>query len=198
MKYLKSLIALRATRLLIVALAVNLASVKLMHAQEPHLSPPLGAIGWSESADLCKVLPGSAASKVNYAQGTLSFTAASFGTIRLACPMSGIMNGIDVGSINDFAFSFSDVGGQTGVCTVAATFVDHTTGIVTNWSSGGSFNPRYTFHGPIPWTVDIGLNNFPLNAADLYEVDITLTRPKTAVGVCFPTAFGVYMEAVTI
>jgi hypothetical protein len=85
--------------------------------------------------------------------------------------------------------------GQTGGCTVAAKFVDDSTGVTTSWSSGVSFGARLGFRDL--WTVDIGTgNNFPFNTADLYEIDIYLTRPQSAVGVCNPTALGVYMEDV--
>jgi hypothetical protein len=97
------------TRLLIIALAVNLASATLTHAQQ--LGGPSGSVGWSETATLCKLLPGSPATTFNYATGAVNFTSRSFGKIGLACSVPGIMDGVDVGSINSYAFSFNDPSG---------------------------------------------------------------------------------------
>jgi hypothetical protein len=204
MKHTKGLIALRATRLLIIALGVNLASATLMHAQyinntaSPHINLPYGApegvVGWGENAAWCKVLPGSAASTVNYVTGTVTFTTTSFGVINLACPIPGIMNGLSVPSVHDFALNFSDGGdARDGGCTVAAVFRDDTSGATTTWALGAhSFPPD----GLIPNTVDVLIpDSYPLLMNHLYEIDITLTRPQTAVGVCFPMANAVYMES---
>lgn len=203
MKHTKSLIALRAAKLLIIALGVNLASATLMHAQSlaPHLNPPYGTpegvVGWGESAVYCKVLPGSAASTISTGTNTVTFAPTSYGVIQLICPVPGIMNGLSVSSVHDFAFNFSDAGGQLGKCTVGATFRDSTTGTTTVWSSEDSFPPQFTPpYGMVPWTVDVLIpDSFPLNMTHLYEIDIILTRPQTAVGVCSPTANAVYMES---
>ena len=79
-KYTKSLIALRASKLLITALAINLASATLMHAQQldiegepPYGVPTVGVVGWNESATMCTVLPGSAAIAVMYGNPHVDF-----------------------------------------------------------------------------------------------------------------------------
>jgi hypothetical protein len=202
------------TRLLIIALTLNLASATLMLAQQQ--TGPSGIIGWSESAILCKALPTSAPSSFNYVTGAVTFTATSYGTIGLLCTVPGIANQlapdaqglpslpknlsgtVDAGvgcdtpgcGINSFAFSFLDPGGQAGGCSVSAYLVDRTTGLNTGWSSGSSWS------GGV-WTVDVGLNpstTYPVNTKHFYEVDIYLSRPESAVGVCNPTAYGAYLE----
>jgi hypothetical protein len=81
-------------RLLNIALVVSLASATLLLAQTPHQGVPSGTIGWNESATMCKLLPGSAASSFNYETGGVTFTSTSHGTISLACTVPGIANGV--------------------------------------------------------------------------------------------------------
>jgi hypothetical protein len=186
------------TRLPIIALAVNLASATLMLAQTPHQGVPYGHIGWNESATLCKLLPGSAASSFNYETGGVTFTATSFGTISLACTVPGIANGVAPGNINAYAFSFLDPGGEEGGCSVNVYAVDRSgPAVVSDWSSDGSFSGTFEpGEGLEPfWTVDVFLpSNVNLASGHFYDVDISLVRPHSAVGVCAPTAYGVYLE----
>ena len=175
------------TRLLIVALAANLACASLLHAQQQ--TGPSGIIGWSQEAALCTKLPGSAASSSNYEIGAVTFTATSYGTIGLACTVPGIANGVSPSGINAFAFSFLDPGGEAGGCTVSAYLVNRTAPAdAAGWSSGQSFSDKV-------WTVDVGAGP-ALNMSDFYDVDLYLYRPKSAVGVCSPAAYGAYLEEI--
>jgi len=186
------------TTLLIIALAVSLATATKSRAQILDQTGPYGPVGWSSSATLCKIRPNSAANSFNYGNGTVAFTATSYGTIGLACNMPGTMNGVAYSDINALAFTFSDNSGQTGGCTVSVYLVDLTKANSSvaairlhdadGWSSGQSFSGI--------WTAQIGLtsNTWPLNPNHIYQVVINLYRPQSAVGVCNPTAYGAYLE----
>ncbi|HTS56334.1 MAG TPA: hypothetical protein VMH03_02220 [Terriglobales bacterium] len=184
-------------RLLIIALAASLATATQAHAQTMDQTGPLGTVGWSSAATLCKLHPNSAASSFNYVKGTVAFTATSYGTIGLACTVPGISNGLAPSDINALAFTFSNSSGQTGGCTVGVYHVDRTRAASnvaavaatadSGWTSGQSFSGI--------WTGNLFLTNtYPLNTAHFYEVDIYLYRPQSAVGVCNPTAYGAYLE----
>jgi hypothetical protein len=180
------------TTLFVIAFAVILAGATLAQAQTVlDQTGPIGSVGWSTSAVFCKIHPGSAASTLSYVDGTVKFTSTSSGTILLVCPVPGIMNGVPVGNINAFGLNFLDASGQTGGCTVNVTLTNRTTRKYDFWTSGQSFS------GSV-WTANVPMtgNTYPLNTSDNYDVDIYLYRPASAVGVCNPTAYGVFLEYV--
>ena len=180
------------TKLFAIAFAVILAGATLAQAQ-PILDQtgPVGSVGWSTSAVFCRIHPGSAASTLSYVDGTVKFTGTSSGTILLVCPMPGIMNGISVSNINAVGLNFLDASGQAGGCTVNVTLTNRTTHAYDFWTSGQSFS------GSV-WTANVPMtgNTWPLNTSDNYDVEIYLFRPASAVSVCNPTAYGVFLEDV--
>jgi hypothetical protein len=149
---------------------------------------PATFAGWSSSAPLCVLLPGSAASTVDYANGVVSFTKSSSGTIGLDCTVGNIGNGLAPSDIGTASLTFSNNGGAANGCTVEFFYTDRTLGDPVGWTSGNQ-----SFNGT--WTVNIGIGVIPNHA---YDVDVYLYRPKGAVGKCTPTAFAAYLAAAPI
>jgi hypothetical protein len=173
------------------ALALSLASANQLLAQVTlDKTGPAGSIGWSSSATLCKILPGSAPSTLYYPAGTVTFGKNNFGTIGLICSMPGIVNGNDPRLINNVAFSFSNPNDQYG-CSVSVYFVDRTTGLSNGWASDRSRD----FSGI--WTANVGLNGNTLPLTNhTYDVDIYLYRPRSGINLCNPIAYSAFMEQV--
>jgi hypothetical protein len=171
---------------------IGFACADQSHAQFLDQNGPFGAIGWSSSAPLCQVLPGSAASFTNYsAPSSVSFAANSFGTIGLICNMPGIMNGLTPSDMNYVAFTFSNPNASSG-CTASVQLVDRTTATpVYSWAT-----PQSTSYNGI-WTVNAGSPTISsLNAGHTYDVEMYLYRPKSLAGVynCNPTAYAAFLE----
>jgi hypothetical protein len=172
---------------------IRLACADQSYAQLLDQNGPLGIIGWSSSAPLCQVLPGSAASFINYsAPSSVSFAANSYGTIGLICNMPGIMNGLTPNDINDVAFTFSNPNASSG-CTASVQLVDRTTATpVYSWAT-----PQSTSYNGI-WTVNAGSQTIgSLNAGHTYDVEMYLYRPNSLSGVshCNPTVYAVFLES---
>ena len=171
---------------------LGLACADTAHAQFVYPNGPGESIGWSSSAPLCQVLPGSVASFTNYsAPSSVSFAANSYGTIGLICNMPGIMNGWAPNDMNAVAFTFSNPNASSG-CTASVQLVDRTTATpVYSWAT-----PETTNYNGI-WTANAGSPTInSLNVSHTYDVEIYLYRPKSLVGVyhCNPTAYAVYLE----
>ena len=174
-----------ASLVLILSLAgANLALAQTFEAASLDQNGPYTYAGWSSSAPLCQVLPGSAAATVDYANGVVSFTKTSYGTIGLICTVSNIGNGIGPSDIGSAAFTFSNNGGAANGCTVEYFYTDRTVGDPVGWTSGSQ-----AFTGT--WTANISVSVIPNHA---YDMGMYLYRPKTAVGKCTPTAFAVFLE----
>jgi hypothetical protein len=151
---------------------------------------PSGDIGWSSSAPLCQVLPGSAASFTNYsAPSSVSFAAKSFGTIGLICNVPGIM--VDPRTIGYIVFTFSNPNASSG-CTASVQLVDRTTAApIQSWTT-----PPLTSYTDI-WTALIPFD-YPLNGLDMrhtYDVEMYLYRPKSDSN-CNPTAYAAYLAVI--
>jgi len=181
-----------------IALALSLGSANQVLAQDGYrdqflnwIAPtgPTGTVGWSSPASLCQLLPGSAPSIVDYATGGVTFAANSFGTIGLACPMQGTMNGVLPKDINQVALRFSNPTPAAG-CAISVYFVDRFTGLNSGWASDKSHDLTGV------WTANIWLNGSTSPATQhTYDVDVYLFRPQSAETSCNPVAFGMFMEA---
>jgi hypothetical protein len=148
-------------------------------------------VAWSSSAALCQLMPGSAASTVNIVTGTVSFAPNSYGTIGLICSMSEIGNGLLPADISDLAYSFSNPSPQFG-CTSSTYFVDRTTGLHDGWILDGI--PRNGVR-----TVNVQLTKATLPLTNhTYDTDVYLFRPKSAVALCNPVAYSLFMEGIGI
>jgi hypothetical protein len=69
--------------------------------------------------------------------------------------------------------------------------------VVSDRSSDESFSGTFTNGEALEpfWTVDVFLpGNVNFANGHFYDVDINLVRLESAVGVCTPTAYGVYLE----
>lgn len=167
------------------------AAIFLACANESHAQYfPLSAIGWSSSAPLCQILPGSAASFDNYsAPSSVSFAANSFGTIGLICNVNGIMNGLRPGQMNGGAFTFSNPDPFSG-CTASVQLVDRTTATpVYAWTS----DTGYIFSGMT--TIALGSPGLSMDPTHTYDVEMYLYRPKSPSGKnqCNPIAYAAYI-----
>ena len=178
------------TSIMALAAALTLVGASQAHAQQLDQNGPLGNSGWSSSAPLCKILPGSAASAVNYsAPSFMTFAPNSYGTIGLICNMNGITNGLTPLDMNAIAFSFSNPNPEAG-CTATVQLVDRTTATpVYYWTTGRSTNYKGI------WTVNTGSpSRGSLYFNHTYDVEMYLSRPQSAVNSCNPIAYAAFLE----
>ena len=168
---------------------------------------PSGNVGWSSPASACVLEPNSLLiaafvpsvfnsnnTAVDAPDG-ISSASRAFGTIILRCPVQGIMNGVSVSDVNALAVTFQNQNGATGGCSISIYFdaanflLSEAPGRFPIWTTSQSLSGV--------WTSEIDLiNGIPLQTSFTHAVDIVLTRPRTAVGVCNPVAYGTYLEAI--
>jgi hypothetical protein len=165
------------------AALIGLAGVRPAPAQTfLDQNGPWYQVGWSSSAALCQLMPGSAASNMNIVTGTVSFAPNSYGTIGLVCSVTN--SPLDISYL---AYSFSNPSPQFG-CTSSAYLVDRTTGLLDGWVTDGQSRSGV-------WTANILLTKATVPLTNhTYDTDVYLSRPQSAVGSCNPVAYALFLE----